>query len=110
MCVLDYVETDVADRENGWLETTFLELKAQDKLSQLKGVMVAYNRGRDNSCSVKEFRVMVRESLGISQKFLEDWQLNVLIKRYAIKVLRKEDETTAESVRFSFEDQKVFYF
>jgi hypothetical protein len=62
--------------------------------------MIAYNRGKENSCSVKEFRILFRENLGISDKMIEDWKLNIIIKRYAIKVEKKENETTVESVRF----------
>ena len=62
--------------------------------------MIAYNKDKDNSCTPKEFRTMMREQLAVSQKLIEDWKINVLIKRYAIKPKVKDDEERVESNRF----------
>lgn len=108
--IFDYVKSTVFEFETEWLELIFNELKKTNKLTQLRPVMIAYNRDKDNSCSVKEFRTIMREQLGISEKLLENWKLDVIIKRYAIKQNVREDETRLEANRFQFEDQKIFYF
>ena len=62
--------------------------------------MTAYNKDKDNSCSTKEFRTMMRDHLSITHKLLDDWKIDVLIKRYAIKAKEREDEVVTEAIRF----------
>ena len=78
-------------------------------------MMSFLNYNRDYSCSVQQFVRMFRDNFSIEPRDLEDYQIKILMQRYAVNVAKnvnqgdKKSKKVTASQKFSA-NQKVFYF
>jgi hypothetical protein len=81
--VLDNVQVHIEELENEWLEITFNHLKKNKKLGQLRDAMKFLNYNRDYSCTSQQFIALFRENFMLGEGVLEDYQIKMIMQKYA---------------------------
>lgn len=70
--------------------------------------MMFLNFKRDYSCTQAQFQQMFRSNFDMDQAALQDYQIDILMQRYAVSIVDQPSQT--KSTQESTASQRVFYF
>ena len=106
--VLDCVSKPLLDYENDYLEQTYQHLMSNGRFKNLKDTMVFLNFNRDYSCTPAQFIQMFRSNFEIGEGVLQDYQVNILMQKYIVKLIDQSAQQKSGGDQAS--TQRVFYF